>query len=148
VNESTIEADVIAELELDPRLPAAGEVAVEVGPGSVTLRGTVGSFAQRRAAVADARRAGDGRDIFDELNVRLLDEWAREDAEIRGAALQRIMWDVELPSESVDVKVLDGWVTLKGDVDYQFQSDDAFEDVASLYGVLGITNEIRVNEET
>jgi osmotically-inducible protein OsmY len=148
VNESTIEADIITELELDPRLPAPGEVAVEVGPSSVTLRGTVGSFAQRRAAVVDARRAGDGRDIFDELNVRPLDDWAREDAEIRGAALQRIMWDVELPSESIDVKVMDGWVTLKGDVAYQFQSDDAFDNVASLYGVLGITNEIRVTEET
>jgi hypothetical protein len=147
VNESTIEADIVAELELDPRLPAPGEVAVEVEPSSVTLRGTVGSFAQRRAAVVDARRVADGRDIFDELKVRLLDEWAREDAEIRGAALQRIMWDVELPSESIDVNVVDGWITLKGNVDYQFQSDDAFDDVATLYGVLGITNEIRVTEQ-
>jgi osmotically-inducible protein OsmY len=45
----------------------------------------------------------------------------------------------------VDVKVNDGWVTLKGDVSYRFQSDAAYDDVASLYGVLGIANEITVD---
>jgi osmotically-inducible protein OsmY len=37
-------------------------------------------------------------------------------------------------------------VTLKGDVVFQFQSDAAFERVASLHGVTGVTNEIRVDE--
>ena len=64
--------------------------------------------------------------------------------EIRGAALQAPIWDVEVPSDSVDVKVDDGWVTLKGNVGYQFESDAAYDDVASLYGVYGITNEIKV----
>ena len=57
-----------------------------------------------------------------------------------------MMWDVEVPAESIDVSVEDGWVTLKGDVDYQFQSNDAFDDVASLVGVTGVTNKIRVTE--
>ena len=48
------------------------------------------------------------------------------------------------PSESIDVKISDGWATLKGDVSYQFESDAAFDDVACLYGVVGITNEIKV----
>jgi osmotically-inducible protein OsmY len=78
--------------------------------------------------------------------VRVLDGYARKDAEIRGAALQLLMWDVEIPSDSLEVGVVDGWVTLSGEVDFQFQSDDAFEDVASLYGVVGVTNEIRVRE--
>jgi osmotically-inducible protein OsmY len=54
------------------------------------------------------------------------------------------LWDVEIPAELLDVHVGDGWVTLKGDVDFQYQSDDAFDDVASLMGVVGVTNEIRV----
>jgi osmotically-inducible protein OsmY len=146
MNDNIVEGNIIAELELDPRLPNPGEVAVESSGGVVTLRGTVGSFAQRRAAVADARKVESVEDVFDELQVRLLDDYARDDAEIRGAALQALMWDVEVPSDSIDVKVEDGWVTLKGDVDFQFQSDDAFDDVASLYGVTGITNEIKVTE--
>lgn len=142
----TTEAQILAVLAVDPRIPNPAEIAVDANDGVVTLRGTVGSFAQRRAAVADARKVDGVEDVFDELQVRLLDEFAREDAEIRGAALQALMWDVEIPSGSIDVKVQDGWVTLKGEVGYQFQSDDAFDDVASLYGVTGITNEIRVIE--
>jgi osmotically-inducible protein OsmY len=145
VNDTT-EAQILAVLAVDPRIPNPAEIAVDANDGVVTLRGTVGSFAQRRAAVADARKVDGVEDVFDELQVRLLDEFAREDAEIRGAALQALMWDVEIPSGSIDVKVQDGWVTLKGEVGYQFQSDDAFDDVASLYGVTGITNEIRVIE--
>jgi osmotically-inducible protein OsmY len=143
---ATIEAEIISRLELDPRVPAPDEVAVSADYGAVTLRGTVGSFAQRRAAVGDARNTPGVDDVYDELQVRLLDDYMREDAEIRGAALQALMWDVEIPSESLDVKVEDGWVTLKGEVDYQFQSDDAFDDVASLIGVVGITNEVMVVE--
>jgi osmotically-inducible protein OsmY len=45
--------------------------------------------------------------------------------EIRGAGLQNLIWDAEVPSDSIDVKVQDGWATLKGDVSFQFQSDAA-----------------------
>jgi osmotically-inducible protein OsmY len=139
-----IDADVRSEIVLDPRIPDADEIAISTDDGAVTLRGTVGSFAQRRAAVADARKIQGVYDVYDELEVRLLDDSRREDAEIRGAALQRLMWDVEIPAEMVDVRISDGWVTLKGDLDFQYQSDDAFDDVASLVGVVGVTNEIRV----
>ena len=57
----------------------------------------------------------------------------------RGHALQRLIWDSEVPGDYLDVHVEDGWVTLKGDVDFQFQSDAAFDDVAHLHGVTGVT---------
>jgi osmotically-inducible protein OsmY len=139
-----IEDDIRAELRLDPRIAHPAEIAVSVLEGSVTLRGTVGSFSQRRAAVSSARVVPGVRDVYDELRVRLLNDNRREDAEIRGAALQRLMWDADLPSGSLDVKVSDAWVTIEGDVDFQFQSDEAFDDVATLFGVVGVTNEIRV----
>lgn len=50
----------------------------------------------------------------------------------------------EVPSSSIDVKVHDGWVTLQGDVSFQFQSNAAYDDVSRLYGVAGVTNEIKV----
>ena len=142
----TLEDDIRKAIGEDPRVPDPGEIAVVAADGIVTLRGTVGSFRQRKAAVADARKIDQGYVVRDELQVRPLDQWQREDAEIRGAALQILMWDVEVPRESVDVKVEDGWITLKGDVDYQFQSDAVYEDVARLYGVYGVTNEITVNK--
>jgi osmotically-inducible protein OsmY len=141
-----IEAGVRNQLADDPRLPYTDEIAVEAYGGAVTLRGTVGSFTQKRAAIADARRTRGVFDVYSELEVRLLNENRREDAEIRGAALQRLIWDSEIPGDFVDVHVKDGWVTLKGDVYHQYQSDSAFNDVASLYGVTGVTNDIKVVE--
>jgi osmotically-inducible protein OsmY len=141
---TSVEDDIRVTLNDDPRIPDPSEIAISAEDGIVTLRGTVGSFRQRRAAASDAQAVDQDYEVRDELKVRLLDDWTREDAEIRGIALQILMWDVEVPSESIDVKVQEGWITLKGDVTYQFESDAAFEDVASLYGVTGVTNEIKV----
>ena len=142
-----IEDDVRAQIAGDPRIPYPTEIAVEVmDDGVATLRGTVGSFAQRHAAVADARRTSGVELVDDWLQVRLLDRDRREDAEIRGAALQRLAWDTEIPGDEIGVSVKDGWVTLKGEVIFEFQSDEAFNRVASLHGVTGVTNEIRVVE--
>jgi osmotically-inducible protein OsmY len=143
---SQIEADARAEIAGDPRIPYPAEIAVEVVDRIATLRGTVGSFAQRHAAVADARRTKGVEYVDDWLQVRLLDRDRREDAEIRGAAVQRLEWDSEIPADAIRVSVKDGWVTLKGDVAFQFQRDEAFNCVASLHGVTGVTNEIRVDE--
>jgi len=140
----SIEETVREILSLDRRIPDPEQVAVSADAGTVTLRGTVGSFSQRRAAADDAYNV-DGVDyVDDELKVRLLDESRREDADIRGMALQILIWDSNVPVELIDVKVDDGWVTLTGDVSFQFESDAAFEDAADMLGVVGVTNEIRV----
>jgi osmotically-inducible protein OsmY len=141
-----IQDDVRSALAEDPRIPYAKEIAVDAEGDTVVLRGTVGNFGQRHAAVADARRTRGVLDVYDELQVRPLDRDKREDAEIRGAALQRLIWDPELRPDYLDVQVRDGWVTLKGDVDYQFQSDKVFDHVASLFGVTGVTNHIKVEQ--
>src|SRR3954447_4541940 len=82
---SQIEDDVRAQIAGDPRIPYPAEIAVEIIDGIATLRGTVGSFAQRHAAVADARRTAGVEYVENWLQVRLLDRDRREDAEIRGA---------------------------------------------------------------
>jgi osmotically-inducible protein OsmY len=53
---------------------------------------------------------------------------------------------LQVPGDDIDVHVKDGWVTVKGDVDFQFRSDIAFDDVSRVYGVTGVTNEIKVVE--
>jgi osmotically-inducible protein OsmY len=143
INTSTEDA-VREVLSLDRRIPDPEQVAVSADAGLVTLRGTVGSFSQRRAATRDAENVVGVDLVNDELKVRLLDESRREDADIRGMALQILMWDTDVPAELIDVKVDDGWVTLTGDVSYQFESDAAFDDVADMLGVVGVTNNIVV----
>ena len=135
---------VTASLDLDPRIPDSLEIAVAADDGTVTLRGTVEKFSQRRAATEDARKVDGVYEVDNQLKVSLSGADHRDDDEIRGAALQGLIWDVDVPSDLIDVKVDDGWVTLKGDVSYQFESDAAYDDVASLYGVVGVTNEITV----
>ena len=105
---------------------------------------SVESFSQRRAAAQDANEVDGVYDVDNQLKLSLTGADRRDDDEIRGPALQNLIWDVEAPSDLVEVKVDDGWVTLKGNVDYRFESDAAYDDVASLDGVLGVTNEIVV----
>jgi osmotically-inducible protein OsmY len=142
-NEQVIAA-VRGTLASDPRLPYPDEIAVEAFGGSVALRGTVGSFAQQRAAVHDARRTRGVIDVLDELEVRFLNDDRREDAEIRGAVMQRLIWDPDIAADYLDIEVKDGWVTVRGEVDFQYQSDSAFERVERVRGVTGITNELKV----
>ena len=102
------------------------------------------TFNQRRAAVGAARKVEGVDYVLDQVDVRLLDAAERSDAELRGMALQSLAWDTEVPAELIDLEVNSGVVTLKGDVSYQFQSDAAYDDVANLFGVIGINNEINV----
>jgi osmotically-inducible protein OsmY len=145
LTDTSLSDAVIASLDLDPRIPESLEIAIAADDGFVTLRGTVESFSQRRAAGQDAKNVDGVYDIDNQLKVSLTGSDRRDDDEIRGAALQNLIWDVEVPSDLVDIKVSDGWVTLKGNVSYQFETDAAYEDVASLYGVVGVTNEIIVS---
>jgi osmotically-inducible protein OsmY len=146
LTDTALEDAVLASLDHDPRIAASSEIAASVDDGVVTLRGTVENFSQRRAAASDVRNIDGVYEVDDQLKVNLIGSDRREDDEIRGVALQALIWDTEVPSDTVDISVQDGWLTLKGDVGYQFQSDAAYGDVASLYGVYGVTNEIKVNE--
>jgi osmotically-inducible protein OsmY len=139
--------DVRAELAWDPAVNHAAEIAVGADRGRVTLRGTVGSLHQRRVAEDAAKRVLGTLDIDNELSVRLMDEWAREDAEIRGAALQALEWNTAVPADKIDVKVDAGHVKLTGTVDWRFEKDAAEATVTVLAGVVGVQNEIEVYSE-
>jgi osmotically-inducible protein OsmY len=137
-----LEDDVRGAIARDSRILDPVDVAVSGDGGIVTLRGNIRSFKQRRAAVEDAKGIAGVYEVVDELVVRLRDDvW---DDEIRGAAIQSLIWDADVPAERIDVKVSAGWVTLTGTVDYEVQSDAAFDDVAMIRGVGGITNAIKV----
>jgi osmotically-inducible protein OsmY len=137
-----LEDDVRSAIERDPRILDPIDIAVSGDGGIVTLRGNVRSFKQRRAAVEDAKKIAGVYEVIDELVVHLRDDvW---DDEIRGAAIQSLIWDADVPAERIEVKVSAGWVTLTGTVDYEFQSDAAFDDVAMIKGVGAITNKIKV----
>jgi hyperosmotically inducible protein len=102
----------------------------------------VGTPQQRHAAVEIAKSVRGVRDVYDELSVDPRDHW--EDAEIRGAALQALMSSPGVRADQIEVKVDAAWLTMKGEVKSQRESDAAFEAVSQVPGVGGITNRITV----
>jgi osmotically-inducible protein OsmY len=141
-NDKAIIEGVRAALARDQRLPHPAEVAVSEQEGTVTLRGSVRSLHQRLAAVEVAKSVPGVREVSDELSIDLLDRW--EDDELHGAALQALTASDGVPDGRIQVSAAEGWVTLKGTVKQQSESDAAFEAVRRLPGVGGITNEIKV----
>jgi osmotically-inducible protein OsmY len=139
-----LEERVREALERNPRVSNPTDVAILAEDETVTLRGTLPTIRERRAAVEATGRLRGVRRVVDHLSVKWFGD-VRSDDELRGLALQALTRDEELPpAGGIDVKVASGWVTLTGQVQHQSQSDAAFEDVASLEGVGGITNKIRV----
>jgi len=141
-SENLMTNEIRAMLERDDRIPHPTEVAVSERHGTVTLRGSVGSFHQRRAAVKIARSIRGVLTVEDELCVDPRDRW--QDNELRGAALQALMSNPEIPAHQIDVAVTSGWLTLKGEVKHQYENGTAYDEVRRLPGVGGITNEIKV----
>lgn len=128
-------ADVTNELLWDPKVDNEA-IAVSASDGNVLLRGTVGSFRQKREAKKAAQRVYGVTSVDDQLQVRLMDDSRRVDADIRGDILQALMLDSFVPS-TVDAKVDDGFVTLTGTAMWQYERDEA-EFVAST--ILGVTD--------
>jgi len=135
-----LQRDVAAELSWDPKVDSQA-IAVSADGGAVILRGTVGSFREKREAGKAAARVYGVTEVRNEVQVRILDSSKRDDADLRGDVLQALMLDSGVPM-TVDAKVRDGIVTLTGTAPWQYQRDEAEFLTASVPGVLSIDNDI------
>jgi len=135
-----LQLDVAAELSWDPKVDSRA-IAVAADDGAVTLRGTVGSFREKREAAKAAARVYGVTDVSDQLHVQLLNGSKRDDAGVRGDVLQALRLDRLVPT-SVDAKVRDGVVTLTGTAQWQYQRDEAEFLAASVPGVFGVQNDV------
>jgi osmotically-inducible protein OsmY len=142
-SDQDIQREVLAELQWDPRLHP-NEIGVIVKDGVVTLTGWVDSYVKRWAAEDAAHRVRGVKAVANDLEVRLPNSGERTDADIAAAAVRALEWDGLIPPDRVDVTVSKGWVTLKGEVDWQYQKEDAERVVRRLTGVRGVTNLITV----
>ena len=142
-----IRIDVIEELQWDPRVQA-NEIGVAVKDGIVTLTGWVDSYLKKVAAEEAAHRVPSVRAVANDIEVRLPAFPERTDPDIAAAVVNALGWDAALPTGKVDVTVSQGWVTLKGQVDYYFQRLDAERATRRIAGVKGVTNLLTVKPHT
>jgi osmotically-inducible protein OsmY len=140
-SDSELRHDVERELEWEPSLDER-RIGVSVVDGIVTLTGEVSTYAERWNAERAVERVRDVRGIANELTVK--SSFERTDTDIAKAAADALKWNVMVPSDRVTVKVRNGWVTLTGDVNWDFQRRAAERAVRQLPGVVGISNLITI----
>jgi osmotically-inducible protein OsmY len=136
-----IQADVMAELRWDPSVPP-NEIGVVVKDGVVTLTGTVDTYMKKWRAEEVAHRVNGVIAVANEIQVRSIGE--RTDSDIAAAAVHALTWNSTIPQGKVHVTVDKGWITLKGDVEWQYQRQEAERAVRRLLGVKGVSNLITV----
>jgi osmotically-inducible protein OsmY len=138
-----IQQDVLAELKYEPRV-SPNEIGVVVKNGVVTLTGWVDSYTKRWAAEEAAHRVRGVKAVANDIEVKLPGSSERTDADIAAAAIRALQVDAALPADKIDVTVSKGWVTLKGEVEWQYQKEDAERVVRRLTGVKGVVNSLTV----
>ncbi len=136
-----LKKDVIAELEWDPAINAA-HVGVAVKDGVVTLTGHLDTYAEKYAIERAVLRVRSVRGIAVELDVKLDPNHRRSDSEIAAAAESALKWHSLIPSDRITVQVEKGWVTLLGEVSWDYQRRETEKAVRTLTGVVGVSNAI------
>jgi osmotically-inducible protein OsmY len=142
-SDSDIRRDVEDELRWDPDLDPT-DIAVTVNNGVVTLAGFVRSYVQKYQAEAAAKRVAGVVGVANDLEVRLAGIDERPDPEIARDAIARIKNELPYSWEKFRVIVKNGWLTLEGDVEWNYQRQRAEEAVRRVRGVKGISNSIEV----
>lgn len=144
--DALLKADVINELQWDPAINAT-HVGVAVSNGVVTLTGHLDTFAEKFAVERAVRRVEGVKAIAVELDVKLSPHHVRSDTEIAQAAESALRWHAVVPHDRVSIKVEKGWVTLGGEVEWDYQRDSAYGAVRSLTGVVGVSNLITLKPQ-
>jgi osmotically-inducible protein OsmY len=141
--ETQLQRDVLDELRWEPSIDA-NDVGVMAHEGVVTLTGKVDSFAEKDAAQRAAQRVAGVTAVANDLEVVVPGAHKRDDTDIARAAVDAITWNYNVPKDQVRLTVRNGWITLEGEVNWQYQREAALKSVMFLTGVVGVTNNLVV----
>jgi len=144
-SDQNLERDVTTELSWDASVTHE-QISATAKDGVVTLRGTVPHYFEKCNAGNAAQRVGGVRAVANEIEVHLLGEYERSDQDIARAALHALEWNYPAP-KGLKVAVEEGWITLKGEVEWDYQRNAARDAVSPLMGVRGVKNEIIIHSK-
>ena len=142
-SDADLKKDVIAELAWDPAVESTA-IGVAVKDGVVTLTGHLDTYAGKHAAERALRRVAGVQAIALEIDVKLAPGHQRNDTDIAASAAETLRWNTVVPIESVRLTVDHGWLTLQGDLEWDYQRRSVEKALRPLMGVVGISNEITV----
>jgi osmotically-inducible protein OsmY len=145
-SDSEIERDVKEDLEWDPDLDAT-DIALSVQQGVIALTGFVKSFSDKYEAEAAVKRVAGVAGVANDLEVRMPSVDERPDPDIARDAVAAIKGQLPISSEHIKVIVKNGWVTLEGDVEWQYQKSTAESAVRRIKGVRGVINDIMLKPQ-
>jgi osmotically-inducible protein OsmY len=142
-----IQREVLRELRWDAEV-APNEIGVAVKSGVATLTGSVDTYSKRWAAERAALRVRGVKAVVNNIEVRLAPSDEQTDAELAQSVARALEMDSLVPDDMVKVSVSGGWVTLRGEVDWDYQRREAERVVRTLIGVKGVSNLITVRART
>jgi len=141
--DTQLQQDVMAELKWEPSVHAS-QIGVEVKDGVVTLAGEVSSYLEKWGAERAVQRVVGVRALAIDMTVKLSQMGKRTDTDIAASARNVLSWTNSVPIDTVQVLVEDGWITLSGEVVWNYQRSDAADRVRLLPGVRGVSNQISI----
>jgi osmotically-inducible protein OsmY len=133
MSDTELVRQVIDELLWDPVIDPAA-IAVAADNGTVTLRGTVGSYVEKRHAKRAAKRVGGVKQVDNQLDVELMTVSRVDDSDLRGAVLQALALNILVPP-TIDASADDGVITLTGLAKHQYERDEAELTAGNVSGV-------------
>ncbi len=138
-----IQKDVIEQLKWEPFLNAA-QIGVSVKSGIVTLSGQVDAYSKKVQAEKAAKKVAGVKAIAEDIQVGLSPVYKKSDTEIAEAAVSALKWHTMIPEDKIKVSVEDGNVKLEGEVEWEYQRNQAKTSIENLMGVKFVTNLISV----
>jgi osmotically-inducible protein OsmY len=142
-SDTEIREDVIRELGWDPQVRDPAAIGVAVEDGAVTLSGHAATYAETLSAARAAARVYGVKAVANHVKVRLAEE-PRDDSDIARAIAHVLDWNTQVPEGRVTARVQAGWVTLEGEVDFDYQRHEVERAVRHVRGVVGVTTNITV----
>lgn len=141
MSDLSLRKTILEELEFKPEIDSAS-IGVAVDNGVVTLSGHVSSYAQKVSAERAVKGINGVRAVAEEIQVRLEKGAGTADDTIATRALNIISWSADIPDGGIQVIVQNGWITLEGEVDWQYQKETVERAVRKLSGVVGVDNRL------
>jgi osmotically-inducible protein OsmY len=142
-----LQKDVQDAIKWEPLLNAA-EIGVTVKDGVVSLTGTVDSYSKKIEAEDAAKNVAGVKAVVENIEIKLNTSWAKkDDREIATEVINALKWNWQVPSDKLKVKVEKGWVTLEGELHWNYQKDATNDVIKNLVGVSGVSNNITIRSD-